>query len=141
MAWTTPKTDWKVSYDSDGVYNGDRFNYADFNRLVNNLKELRELSIKLYNEFAITTTATKNVTSYLYADDFNKIEENLEVINTNTLNRDYGDTQTYYANGNTFDYKELNRIESAMLDLYERLSNQYNSRRMLTFNFGTREGF
>ena len=42
MAWTTPKTDWYGTTDADGVYIGDRFNAADFNRIKNNLDFLRD---------------------------------------------------------------------------------------------------
>jgi hypothetical protein len=39
------------------------------------------------------------------------------------------------------DFEELNRLESAILDLYNRLTNQSEGRRMLTWSFGTKEGF
>ena len=41
MAWQTPKTDWHGAVDANGVYSGDRFNAADFNRIKNNLTYLR----------------------------------------------------------------------------------------------------
>ena len=52
MSWSTPKTDWNGE-TVDGVYTGDRFNAVDFNRIKNNLEYLRELAIKMYDEFAI----------------------------------------------------------------------------------------
>ncbi len=53
MAWSTPKTDWFGSTDSEGVYTGDRFDAVDFNRIKNNLEYLRTLAIKMYDDFSI----------------------------------------------------------------------------------------
>ena len=47
---------------------------------------------------------------------------------------------TYVDNGRTMDFTELNRLESAMLDLYDRLSNESEGRRMFTWNFGMKGG-
>lgn len=142
MAWQTPKTDWHGSSDSDGVYTGDRFNAVDFNRIKNNLDYLRELAIKLYDEFSIVSLgADRTQADYFYADEINQLEENLTIINNKTLRRSYGTVPTYVDNGNTMDFKELNRLESAMLDLYGRLTNEFEGRRMFTWNFGIKGGF
>lgn len=142
MAWTTPKTDWYGSTDSEGVYVGDRFNAVDFNRIKNNLEYLRELAITLYSEFTIGSLgADRAAGDYFYADEINQLEENLTTINANTLKRSYGAAPTYVANGYTMDFAELNRLESAILDLYDRLHNQSEGRRMFTWSFGLKEGF
>ena len=74
MAWETPKTDWHGSSDSDGVYTGDRFNAVDFNRIKNNLDYLRELAIKLYDEFSIVSLgADRTPVDYFYADKTYKL--------------------------------------------------------------------
>lgn len=139
--WTTPKTDWYGSTDAEGVYRGDRFNAVDFNRIKNNLEYLRDLAIKLYDEFTITSLgADRTPRDYFYADEINTLEQNLNTINSKSLKRSYGDTPTYNDNGNTMDYSELNRLESAILDLYDRLSNQGDGRRMFTWNFGMKGG-
>ena len=111
--WTTPKTDW-YGVSEDGVYRGDRFNAVDFNRIKKD---------------------------FFYADEINKLEENLVTITSNTIKRSYGSAPTYVDNGNTMDFEELNRLEGAILDLYNRLTNQSEGRRMLTWNFGEKEGF
>ena len=78
MAWTTPKTDWYGTTDADGVYIGDRFNAADFNRIKNNLDFLRDLAIKLYEEFSLVSLGQDRVPGdYFYADEINQLEENL----------------------------------------------------------------
>lgn len=142
MAWITPKTDWYGGIDADGNYTGDRFNAADFNRIKNNLQYLRDLAIKLYDEFSIVSLGTdRTPADYFYADEINQLEANLNTINSNTLKRSYGSTPSYNDNGNTMDFNELNRLEGAILDLYDRLNNQSEGRRMFTWNFGMKGGF
>lgn len=141
MAWTTPKTDWYGTTDADGVYIGDRFNAADFNRIKNNLDYLRNLAIKMYEKFSLVSLGQDRVAGdYFYADEINQLEENLNTLNENTLQRNYGSAPVYFENGNTMDFTELNRLESAILDLYDRLNNQSEGRRMFTWNFGMKGG-
>lgn len=141
MAWTTPKTNWNGGTAADGTYIGDRFNAVDFNRIKNNLDYLRELAIKLYDEFAINALGSdRTPADYFYADEINQLEENLTIINNNTLKRHYGTAPTYVNNGRTMDFTELNRLESAILDLYDRLTNQSEGRRKFQWNFGIKEG-
>lgn len=140
MAWSTPKTDWSGEF-VDGVYVGDKFNAVDFNRIKNNLAYLRELAIKMYDEFNIHSLgADRTPQDYFYADEINKLEENLVTINTHSLKRSYGEAPIYVDNGNVMDFKELNRLESATLDLYDRLTNEHDGRRTLTWNFGMKGG-
>ena len=141
MAWETPKTDWYGSTDSDGVYTGDRFNAKDFNRIKNDLDYLRDLAITLYTEFSLVSLGDdRTPKDYFYADEINQLEENLNTLNSNTLQRAYGTAPTYNENGLTMDYTELNRLESAILDLYNRLTNESEGRRMFTWNFGMKGG-
>lgn len=140
MAWSTPKTDW-YGETVDGVYTGDRFNAVDFNRIKNNLVYLRELAIKIYDEFAIQNVGSdKTYKDYFYADEINALEANLVTINNNSLKRSYGTVPTYVDNGNVMDFKELNRLEGAILDLYDKLTNQSEGRRTLTWSFGMKGG-
>lgn len=142
MAWTTPKTDWYGAVDANGVYSGDRFNAEDFNRIKNNLQCLRDLAIKIYKEFDIASVGDdKTVTDYFYADEINQLEENLNTINTHTMNLSYGATPVYMDNGNIMDFTELNRLEGATLDLYEKIKNRIEGRRMFRWNFGIKGGF
>ena len=135
MAWSTPKTDWNGE-TVDGVYIGD-----SFNRIKNNLEYLRELAIKMYEEFSIQSLGSdRTPKDFFYADEINALEDNLKTINNNSLKRSYGNVPVYVDNGNTMDFKELNRLESAILDLYEKLTNEYEGRRMFTWNFGMKGG-
>ena len=141
MAWETPKTNWQGAINTDGVYVGDYFNAIDFNRIKNNLIYLWELATRLYPDFQIVSLGTDKTTAdYFYADEINQLEENLNAINENTLKKNYGTAPVYVPNGSTMDFQELNRLESAILDLYTLLTNQSNSRRMFTWNFGIKGG-
>lgn len=141
MAWETPKTDWYGRVDENGVYTGDRFNAADFNRIKNNLEHLRDMAIKLYAEFSIVSLGDdRTPRDYFYADEINQMEANLNTINSNTLQRSYGSTPSYIENGNTMNFADLNRLEGAILDLYDKLHNQTYGRRMFTWNFGMKGG-
>lgn len=142
MAWITPKTDWHGSTDETGVYEGDRFNAVDYNRIKNNLSHLRDMAVKMYAEFTIEAMgADRTPKDFFYADEINRMEQNFTTINEKTLRGAYGEAPTYTDNGNTMDFRELNRLESAMLDLYGKLSNQTDGRRKFTWNFGMKEGF
>lgn len=139
--WQTPKTDWHGGVDANGVYEGDRFNAVDFNRIKNNLQYIRDMAIKLYQEFTIPSLGVdRTPRDYFYADEINQMEANLNTINANTLKLSYGASPVYIENGNTMDFAELNRLEGAILDLYDKLNNETNGRRMFTWNFGTKGG-
>lgn len=140
MSWVTPKTDWHGE-TVDGIYSGDRFNASDFNRIKNNLEYLRNLSVKMYDEYSFGWLGDdRKVGDYFYADEINTLEQNLAAINGHTVKESYGTAPTYADNGNTMDFTELNRLESASLDLYDKLNNQHDGRRMLTWNFGMKGG-
>lgn len=128
--WLKPKIDWVSS---------DYFNIDDYNRIKNNLIYLRELAVKLYDTFTIQFVSNdKTYSDYLYADEINTMETNLEIINNHTLKQEYGDKPLYMDNGKTMTYVELNRLENAILDLYEKMFNQFDGRNNLSFNFGMR---
>ena len=142
MAWQTPKTNWHGATDSEGNYTGDRFNAVDFNRIKNNLSYLRDLASRLYDEFSIVSLGKdRTPKDYFYADEINQLEKSFDTINSYSLKWSYGIAPVYVDNGNTMDYAELNRLEGAILDLYNKLTNQYNGRRNLTFMFGAKEDF
>ncbi len=138
--WRTPKTDWQVRKDAAGKCIGDYFEIADYNRIKNNLQFLREFASRMYPSFEIADMGEdRNEEDYLYADEANLLEKNLEKIAASTYRPDYGESPVFADNEAYIDYRELNRIEGAMLDMYNNLSGQYEGRRMLTFMLGTRE--
>lgn len=140
MRWVTPKTDWQVRRDAAGKYTGDYFETEDYNRIKNNLLFLRNFASELYPVFNIADMGEdRREEDYLYADEVNLLEENLKEIAAGTYKPDYGEAPVFADNEAYIDYRELNRIEGAMLNLYNNLSGQYEGRRMLTFMLGNRE--
>ena len=71
--WQTPKTDWKAS---------DFMNIEDYNRIKNNLNELRDMSRELWKEFPFEEMGEdKTYTDYgFYADEINRFEANVDHI-------------------------------------------------------------
>lgn len=137
MGWTTPKTDWHGSTDASGVYTGDRFDASDYNRIKNNILVLYDFAMEQYKAFDIEDMGSdKTYSDYLYADEINAIEKSFKAINEGTVKGSYGDMPTYYDNGSTMDYTELNRLESAILDIYNKLSIVKTSKRRFTWQFG-----
>lgn len=134
--WTAPKTNWQSSYVGS-TYTGDYFSYVDFNRIRNNLDVLTELATTLYvMSFSGSLPSTKTVSGYPYADEINLLEKRLHEVNSQSINRDIGTQKTYVDNGAFIDATELNRIESATLDLYRILTEQAGGRKMLKFRLG-----
>lgn len=136
MAWTEPKVNWQGGYHN-GSYTGDYFNLADYNRIKNNLQELRDMAIRLYPEFSIVTGA--DWTDYNikpYPQDINRLEENLEIIRQKTYPFRTGSRKTYYGNVAALDFNELNRLESGILLIYKNLTGQANGKRQLSFQLG-----
>ena len=134
MAWTEPKTDWVST---------DRFNIQDYNRIKGNLEHLRDKAAELLPAFELQDMGEEKTdyAGFFYADEFNLIEKNLETVNRNTFLQDYGELQTFFDNGPFIKWDELNRIESAILRIYNNLQSQHDGRRMFTFMLGTRRLF
>ena len=132
MEWITPKTDW---------HSESRMNAVDYNRIKNNLQVLAELVGEVYSSVNIEEMgADKDYTSWYYAGEFNRFENNLEVINQSVYRRDIGDKKTFFANGTFIDFEELNRIESALLYFYDRAEKQRKSMPRLSVRLGNVKG-
>lgn len=157
MAWLQPKTDWKESYDADGKYTGDYFNVEDYNRIKNNIFELRTMAIELVPEFNFPNTIIdvvddKTYEEYPYADEINVLTGRLNSIMDNTYTEklsngasvmefSIGTRILYYDNSPFIGFADLNRIESACLRIYNTITAQHNSRRRFAFYLGRKERF
>lgn len=136
MGWQTPKTDWKWTDEEHGDY----FNKDDYNRIIGNIEVIRELTKEVNKPFETAGMAEKqSYSDYVYADEFNTIEENLAVLARNTFPNTEFEAEMYFANGPTPDYNELNRIESLLLKRYEFLQGQIHGRKTLAFVLGGSE--
>ncbi|MCD8286503.1 MAG: hypothetical protein LUD50_04695 [Clostridia bacterium] len=133
--WTTPKTDWGVNTDADGNYTGDYFNITDYNRIKNNLEFLGELASE-YWPVAVKALPDHTYQEYPYADEINTLADNLESIAA-AAGIDAGEKTVYEANGIFIGYADLNRIESACLELYQKLMHIFRQPRVLPFRTGS----
>ena len=128
--WMEPKADWTDS---------DYFNLSDYNRIKNNLDELRTMAIQVIPEFEIQNMGD-DLEDYNHIWDIteiNRIEDNLQTIFQETnYPISIGSKTTYYYNQPFIQYSELNRIESATLQIYNRLYGQIHGRKMLEFRLG-----
>lgn len=123
--WVEPKIDWNIN---------SRFDMRDYNRIKNNLNYLRNLFLTLHPRLLWQDMGDdKGYTDYPYADDINRFEDNLEVLNTSFLKFEIGDKKTFYENQPFIDFNELNRLENGTKLLYEYLYGSSQSRPTLKF--------
>lgn len=149
MAWITPKTDWKVEYDEEGNFVGDFFSYIDYNRIKNNLAELRELAVQMFHgipdfhlgddKHPYDDDNPDYDNDNFFADEFNKIENGLQSIDDAIPFIDFGEKKTFTDNGRFIDYAELNRIERAQLQLKSLLDNAIQGKLTLKYYLGMRQ--
>lgn len=111
--WQTPKVNWESS---------DYFNVEDWERIRKNLEYLRDFAVMFFDTFSLLPTSAKTVTDWLYANDLNALESNLETINLKTKYLDIGEKKTFTPGGSSIDSVELNRIEKACVSIYQMLS-------------------
>ena len=133
VAWQTPKTNWVST---------DFINYTDYERIRGNLSYLHDLAKTLYYGMPGLNAMTQKTSysDYPYASEWNVLETNLHRIFNNIVTvRSIGSQMTFYDNGTTPTYEELNRIESATLNMYNTLTGQSSGRLTLSFvlNGGT----
>lgn len=124
------KTNWKPT---------DRFNYVDYNRIKNNLYYLWQRACQYWGYFEIQDMGSDmdDYTGYWDVEVFNAWEYNLDEINKHMLSTDYGIKQTFFENGPFIKWDELNRIESATLDMNNMLDRLEVGLRRLPFRLGT----
>lgn len=127
--WTEPKTNWTDT---------DYFNYTDYNRIKNNIEYLRSLSLDLYLDFPYEDMGDDKTgyADFPYADEFNALEDNLDSIKKHTFPFDTSEKKTWYENQATPTYKDLNRMETACLNLYEGLKSQLSIKTRLSITLG-----
>jgi hypothetical protein len=119
MAWITPKTNWTSS---------DYYNFADLNRVENNINELRIYLVSIgYLIPAITVNTTRINTSYDLVSSINRIENNINTIRLAFVTP--GDWQSTITWDYTTKFTEAhaNRWESSVFNLYTLAQNVYAS--------------
>ena len=128
--WSEPKTNWVQS---------DRFNFSDYNRIKNNIAYLKERAIEIYLDFPFEDMGADKVSyaDYPYADEFTKLESNLERIRVNTFRFDDSESKTWYENQRTPSYEDFNRIEMACLKFYKGLESVKANNGKLSLRLGS----
>lgn len=130
--WLPPKTDWTAD---------DYFNAKDYNRIVGNMYFLYVYMDKLFFDLTdISKADDKTYESLIYAREINDIEQTLERLNLETYKFDIGETKTYKANKATPLWTEFNRIESAMLLLYNTMIAHKEALPRLVIKLGSQKG-
>ena len=129
IKWEEPKTDWKST---------DRFNFSDYNRIKNNISYIYRKATELNKPFDIEDMGEdiNDYASFWNVIYFNAWENNIEALNNNVFMKDYGTKQTFYENGAFIQYSELNRLESAILNMKKILDAQEISVNKLPFVLG-----
>lgn len=128
--WSEPKTNWVQS---------DKFNFSDYNRIKNNIAYLKERAIEIYLDFPFEDMGADKVSyaDYPYADEFTKLESNLERIRVNTFCFDDSESKTWYENQRTPNYEDFNRIEKACLEFYKGFENVKANKQKLSVRLGS----
>lgn len=129
--WQQPKTDWQPD---------DYFNIADYNRIKENIQEIRLQALTLWPNFDILDMGPDKdyADESFYADEINRFEENIGLVCGGIFPIDVGEMKTYYDNTPFIDWLELNRIENACLRLYRTVQSRIQGRSTLplTLNGG-----
>ena len=135
MAWSKPKTDWKpTDYVVTSTENA-------YNRIIGNISFLKALADELFaNLTEVDMGEEKTYLSMIYAREMNDIENALETLNLKTYGFDIGEKQTFRANGSTPLWSEFNRIESAILLLYNTMMAHKEALPRLSFTLGSQKG-
>lgn len=139
MAWQTPKTDWEIKpLDEQGRYNGDWFNWQDYERIRGNIEFLAELyrkqippmisiddTVVAYPEYtgyvsgATITDELRYAAPVIVDKHINPIEQNLGyLLDFAPRPVDYSGTKRWRANDRTPTVDDINRWERYCLHLY-----------------------
>lgn len=130
MSWTTPVTNWT----SDR-----KFNLEDYNRIKNNLKYLKTLADSIYRSFDITELGEdlSDEEHWWSPIEINALEDALdEIFRASALPINIGEKKSFQYNGLFIQYLELNRIESACLNIYTLAQSQARTRKHLKLVLG-----
>lgn len=130
--WIESKTDWSTD---------DYFNAEDYNRIVGNLMYLKMFARKLFGKnVPFEIPLSKGTSDMFYADEMNGIENLVEAINSSSYAFNFGEKTIYTDNGNVPIADEYNRLESAILKLYETMQVHEESLPKLAITLGNEKG-
>ena len=137
--WADPKTNWYSEWNGE-TYIGDYFLYTDYNRIKNNLFELKSTAESMYKISSFNLGEDKVEADLIYADEVNLFETTLAEINSSTFSFSE-QFKTWKENKSVPTYEDCNRIESLQLKIYNTLVAQRKAQNRLAFTLGGQKGF
>ena len=137
--WADPKTNWSSKWNGE-TYIGDYFLYTDYNRIKNNLLELKITAESMYKISSFNLGEDKVEADLIYADEVTLFETTLSEINSSTFSFSE-QFKTWKENKSVPTYEDWNRIESLQLKIYNTLVAQRKAQNRLAFTLGGQKGF
>lgn len=116
--WLPPKIDWTLN---------DYYNAEDLNRVESNTQEVANLVRKVVGlTVSLNNPITNRDYKYLeFASDLNRIESNIQCLKV--INIPWEPMKTNWRDGDSFDYRDANRLEINIYNLYKTLYGNSNN--------------
>ena len=128
MAWQTPKTVWAET---------DTFRLTpDYERIRGNLLYLRQRAAAVTHRPEYGPMEDHTVDGLPLADFFNRVEENLAALAAAVQTRPEYSTRSFFPGSLVWDWRDLERIEGMLLQIYNDLNAIENGQQKLAFCLG-----
>lgn len=126
--WVIPKTAWKIT---------DSFMLTpDYERIRSNILHLQSMAGRLYPSFVLLPMSDYTIDGLPYLEFFAHIETNLERLYCGTFSRPGYSAKEVRENGSVWDFRDLNRIESILGQVYSDMLTQEAAKPVLSFVMG-----
>ena len=126
--WQTPKTDWNEA---------DSFCLEpDYARIRGNLLYLQEKAAGIAGRPEYSEMKDYTIKGLPLADFFNRVEENLDEAARAVQQRPEYSTRRFSAGSLVWDWRDLERIEGMLLQIYNDLNAIENGQQKLAFCLG-----
>ena len=128
MAWQTPKTVWAET---------DTFRLTpDYERIRGNLLYLRQRAAAVTHRPEYGPMEDHTVDGLPLADFFNRVEENLAALPAAVQTRPEYSTRSFFPGSLVWDWRDLERIEGMLLQIYNDLNAIEDGQQKLAFCLG-----
>lgn len=129
MPLITPKTNWVNGQEFDVI--------VDYGRIKNNIEFIREFSLAIYQAYDIDPLETYTYEGIPQVDFFNTIVEDVRLIYEHTFHFvGYQPMVLHLGGGEGFTAAELNKVESNLKKIYEKLNAEKEGIKRLSFILG-----
>ena len=131
MIWIIPKTNWN---------NSEWFEISDWNRIKGNIEYIQDLISELYPNYSVLSVPIIpiiNRQTLFIPSLHNAIEDNFELIGMHVpISFISVNTRKFFDNNNTWDFNDLNRIESITFQYHNAMISQRANIPTLEFELG-----